>query len=71
MQYKATVIDNGRWVAEMRVPLASLGISPNGDTRFPFNLSVRKQGDDQWVEWRSTGNCTWEVSQAGLIRFVR
>ena len=71
VQYKATVIDNGRWVAEMRVPLASLGISPNGDTRFPFNLSVRKQGDDQWVEWRSTGNCTWEVSQAGLIRFVR
>ena len=72
VQYRATVIDNGRWVAEMRVPFASLGINPsNADTRFPFNLSVRKQGDDPWVEWRSTGNCTWEVPQAGLIRFVR
>jgi len=69
--YKATVIDKTRWVTEMRVPFASLGIKPGGETQFPFNLSVRKQGDDPWVEWRSTGNCTWEVPEAGLIRFVK
>ncbi|NCQ29028.1 MAG: hypothetical protein GW802_16610 [Armatimonadetes bacterium] len=71
VQYAATVVDSGRWVAEMRVPFASLGISPSAELRFPSNLSVRKQGDDPWVMWRGTGNCTWYVPEAGLVRFGR
>ena len=69
--YAATVVDAGRWVAELRVPFASLGINPTAGLRFPFNLAVRKQGDAPWVMWRGTGNCTWYVSEAGLVRFVR
>jgi hypothetical protein len=69
VQYAATVIDAGRWVAEMRVPFASLGLNPKPDLRFPFNLAVRKQGADPWVMWRGTGNCTWYVPEAGLVRF--
>jgi len=55
----------------MRIPFASLGITPTADLRYPFNLSVRKQGDDPWVMWRGTGNCTWYLPGAGLVRFVR
>ncbi len=71
VQYAARVVDAGRWTAEVRLPFASLGINPNTDLRFPLNLSVRKQGDDAWVMWRGTGNCTWYVPEAGLVRFVR
>lgn len=71
VQYAAKVIDAGRWVAEMRVPFASLGFTPTANLRYPFNLSVRKQGDDPWVEWRGTGNCTWYVPGGGFVRFVR
>jgi hypothetical protein len=68
--YAATVIDAGRWVAELRLPFASLGITPKPGLRFPFNLAVRKQGDAPWVMWRGTGNCTWYVQEAGLVRFA-
>ncbi|OGV62638.1 MAG: hypothetical protein A3K19_08635 [Lentisphaerae bacterium RIFOXYB12_FULL_65_16] len=71
VQCAAAVIDAGRWVVEMRIPFASLGIDPNANLKFPFNLAVRKQGEDPWVMWRGTGNCTWYVPEAGLIRFVR
>lgn len=70
VRYAATVIDAGRWTAEMRLPFASLGIRPGAELRFPFNLSVRKQGADPWVMWRGTGNCTWYLPEAGLVRFV-
>jgi hypothetical protein len=71
VQYAAKVIEPGRWVAELRVPLASLGFVPKEGAKYPFNLSVRKQGDDQWVEWYGTGDCTWYLPGAGFVRFVR
>jgi hypothetical protein len=55
----------------MRIPFASLGLDPNADARVPLNLSVRKQGDEPWVEWRGTGACTWLAPEAGRVRFVR
>jgi hypothetical protein len=70
VQYKAAVETAGRWVAEMRLPFASLGITPKPALRFPLNLAVRKQGEAPWVMWRGTGGCTWYVPEAGLIRFV-
>jgi hypothetical protein len=69
--YKATVIDKGRWVAEFRIPFASLGIKPGADVSYPFNLAVRKMGDEAWVMWRGTGGCTWLVPEAGLVKFGR
>ncbi len=69
--YAAKVIGPDRWLAEMRIPFASLGIDPSTDKLFPLNLSVRKQGDDPWIMWRGTGACTWEVSEAGRVRFVK
>jgi hypothetical protein len=70
-QYAAAVIDSVRWVAEMRLPFASLGINPDASVRYPLNLAVRRQGDDPWVMWRGTGYCTWYVPEAGRVRFVR
>jgi len=71
VQYAAHVISPARWVAEMRIPLASVGLDPEANLRFPFNLAVRKQGDEPWVMWRGTGGCTWLVPEAGRVRFVR
>jgi len=71
VEFAAKVVDKGRWTAEMRIPFESLGFTPDGSLRYPFNLSVRKQGDDPWVMWRGTGNCTWFLPEAGLIRFAR
>ena len=69
--YAATVVDPGRWAAEMRLPFASLGIDPDAGLRFPLSLSVRKQGQAPWVMWRGTGDCTWHVPEAGRVRFIR
>ena len=71
MKYAARVIGKGRWVAEMRVPCASLDSKPKAGVRYPLNLSVRKQDDDPWVMWRGTGDCTWYVPEAGLVTFGR
>ena len=71
VKYAARVVDGSRWVAELRIPFASLGITPTADLRYPFNLSVRKQGEDHWVMWRGTGNCTWYLPCAGFVRFLR
>ena len=71
VEYAAKAIGPARWAAEMRIPFASLDIDPRADLRFPLNLAVRKQGDDPWVMWRGTGACTWEVSEAGRVRFAQ
>lgn len=69
VSYAARVVSSGRWTAEWRIPFTSLGVTPKSGPSHPFNLSVRKQGDFPWVMWRGTGNCTWYVAEAGLIRF--
>jgi hypothetical protein len=71
VQFAARIVDKGRWTAELRVPLASLGFTPKAGVRYPFNVSVRKQGDDPWVEWRGTGDRTWYLPGAGFVRFAR
>lgn len=71
VEYKAKVIDSGRWVAEMRIPFASLGFTPAEGAKYKFNLSVRKQGDDPWIEWYGTGSQTWYLPGAGSVRFVK
>ncbi len=68
--YAAKAVGPARWVAEMRLPFASLGFEPRANALCPFNLAVRKQGDEPWVMWRGTGGCTWLVPEAGRVRFV-
>ncbi|MCE5219117.1 right-handed parallel beta-helix repeat-containing protein [bacterium] len=69
--YAARAVNAARWTAEWRIPWASLGIDPSTQTRFAFNLCVRKSAEPLWVEWQGTGTYTWEVSQAGVIELVR
>jgi hypothetical protein len=69
--YKARQIDDKTWEAEWRIPFGALGIEPRGNTAFPFNLSVRKTADNQWLEWQGTGGCTWKVDHAGRLRLGR
>jgi hypothetical protein len=71
VQYAAQVIDQGRWVAELRLPFAALGFTPQAGARYPLNLSVRKQGEAPWVMWRGTGAQTWVAAEAGRVRFAR
>jgi len=71
VSYKSSIVDSSHWVAEFRIPFVSLGIKPNPDIKYPFNLAVRKQETEAWVMWRGTGECTWYVPEAGLLKFVR
>ena len=71
VQYKAVVVDAKRWTVEWRIPFAALGVDPAKAPRLQFNASVRKSADELWVEWQSTGGCTWEVERAGVIELVR
>jgi hypothetical protein len=69
VQFKAHVMDPGRWTCEWRIPFASLGIDPAKQKRVEFNLSVRKIADDLWEMWLGTGGYTWDVDYAGLLEF--
>lgn len=71
VQYAATTPGAGQWLAEFRLPWASLGIDPAKHIKFEFNLTARKVGDGEWVEWRGTGGCTWEVSDGGVLELVK
>ena len=71
VQYKAQLVDAKRWTAEWRIPFAALSTDPAKAPRLQFNLSVRKSADELWVEWQSTGGCTWEVERAGGLELVR
>jgi hypothetical protein len=70
VEYGAKVVNASRWLAEWRVPFASLGIDPAQHKRFAFNLSVRKSAEPLWLMWRGTGGCTWEVEKAGFVELV-
>jgi len=61
------VIDPAHWTAEWKIPFASLGIDPVKHSKFEFNLSVRKTAGPDWLMWRGTGACTWEVGNAGFL----
>jgi hypothetical protein len=71
VEYKAVQVDATRWTAEWRVPWAAMGVDPAEQPRLQFNLSVRKSADEQWLEWQSTGGCTWEVERAGVLELLR
>lgn len=71
VQYATTTPGAGQWLAEWRVPWASLGIDPAKHTKLEFNLTARKIGDEEWVEWRGTEACTWEVSGGGVLELVK
>ena len=69
--YAAVATQRGRWTAEWRIPLASLGFDLTRHTRLQFNLSARKSAEPVWVEWQGTAACTWEVRNAGILEFVK
>lgn len=69
--YKARQVDDKIWVAECSIPFSSLGLNPAALPELQFNLSVRKTADDQWVEWQGTAGSTWQVENAGIVKFVK
>ena len=71
VDYKAKSLGKGRWVAEWRIPFASLGLDPQKVARLEFNLSIRKIVGEQWVEWQGTSAATWDAPKAGIIELVR
>jgi hypothetical protein len=74
VKYACRVVNPGLWTVEWRIPFASLGgvdLAPVGEVRMPFNLSVRKTGENLWQMWKGTGGRTWEVENAGIIEIGR
>ena len=71
VQFAAKVLDKARWTAEYQISFAALGIDPAKQTKFPFNLSVRKTADSLWLMWCGTYGYTWAVDKAGTIVLER
>ncbi len=71
VEYAAGIVGPAQWTCEWRIPLASLGIEPDPALRLDFNISVRKSAQPLWQMWRGTGAHTWDVHQAGILRFAR
>ncbi|MBM4086211.1 MAG: hypothetical protein FJ272_15615 [Planctomycetes bacterium] len=71
VKFAAKILDPGHWSAEYRIPFAALGIDPAKQTKFEFNLSVRKTAAPLWLMWQGTGACTWEVRNAGILALGR
>ncbi|MHB8995241.1 MAG: right-handed parallel beta-helix repeat-containing protein [Armatimonadota bacterium] len=69
--YKATSPEKGRWIAEVSIPLAMLDLDPAANPRARFSLSVRKPLDDLWLMWEGARGHTYDVSQTGIIEFVK
>ena len=49
----------------------ALGMDPAKHKEFECNLTVRKTATGQWLMWRGTSGCSWQVSQAGFIALGR
>ncbi|MBI3923891.1 MAG: right-handed parallel beta-helix repeat-containing protein, partial [Armatimonadetes bacterium] len=48
VKYSAKIMDATRWIAEMQIPFASLGIDPGKQAKLAFNLTVRKTAESLW-----------------------
>ena len=70
-RYGAKVLSKTLWTAEWRISFAALGIDPAKHKEFECNLTVRKTATGQWLMWRGTNGCSWQVSQAGAIALGR
>ncbi len=57
------------WRAEWAIPLAALGLKPEGDTTVPFNASVYQSEFDEWHCWEGTSAKTWQEQDAGRLEF--
>ncbi|MEI6500208.1 MAG: right-handed parallel beta-helix repeat-containing protein [Armatimonadota bacterium] len=71
VQYAGKIVEAKKWVAEWRIPWASLGVDLSKAATLPFNISVRKTANELWLQWQGTGGMTWDVSNAGLIELVK
>ncbi len=69
--YRAASPEKGLWVAEFSIPLAMLDLDPAANPRARFSLAVRKPLDDLWLMWEPTRGHSYDVSQAGILEFVR
>lgn len=68
VQFAAKAIEAGRWLAEWRIPFASLGVNPKTTTKLDFNLTTRKTGSRLWVLWVGTLDlATWDVRNGGIL----
>jgi hypothetical protein len=69
--YKTTSPEKGRWIAEFSIPLTMLDLDPAVTPRARFSLSVRKPLDDLWLMWEGARGHTYDVSQTGIVEFVK
>ncbi|MBP8950838.1 MAG: right-handed parallel beta-helix repeat-containing protein [Armatimonadetes bacterium] len=70
VQYGAKIVSPGRWTAEWKIPLTSLGLDPSESFRVAFSLTARKTAGPDWVLWRGTKAATWQADQGGILEFV-
>lgn len=69
--YKTSAPEKGRWIAEVSIPFTMLDFEPGTTPRARFSLAVRKPMDDLWLMWVGARAHTYDVSQTGIVEFMK
>lgn len=70
-RYASKIMERPRkgWIAEWAVPLNALGLKTKPDMETAFNISAFINEYDNWHCWEGTQGETWQVAEAGMLRF--
>ena len=63
--------EEDKWMAEIALPLAPLGIKPESFRQLRFNLNVRRTCDDTWTCWWTPENGIADLLSGGLLVLPR
>ncbi|OGV75004.1 MAG: hypothetical protein A3K19_12170 [Lentisphaerae bacterium RIFOXYB12_FULL_65_16] len=63
--------DKGRWLAEIGIPVAALGIKPESFRQVRFNMNVRRTCDDTWTCWWTPEQGIADLDSSGLLVLPR
>jgi hypothetical protein len=63
----AAGVDKRVWRCEWSVPLAALGFTPAKGAQLPFNLTVFRSEDRQFIQFAGTLGETWDLKRGGRL----
>jgi len=62
-----SVVGNGAWTGEWKIPLSAAGIDPRKTRKLRFNIAVRRAVERKWALLVGTGMESWRLKYAGIL----
>ena len=58
------------WIGEWAIPFGAIGLKPKPGLKVAFNMCAFINEYDNWHCWEGTQGESWQVDQAGILRFI-